>query len=242
MRPKIVCHMVTSIDGRLYSDRWTKPVGSDAAGLHRQYDEVYGRLEADGWIVGRVTMAGMAKGSGSPGPALPMTGDLRGTHVADRKGRSLAVAIDPHGRVHYGSGEVAGDHVVAVLGEQAPDSYLAELREDGVSYLFAGPDGRDLALALDTLGDAFGVRKLVLQGGARINGAFLEARLIDEFSILVYPAVDGLAGVRSIIEADGEPGHRPAAGQALRLIGSETLDGGTVWLRYAVERGMPASS
>ena len=64
---------------------------------------------------------------------------------------------------------------------------------------------------------------------------FLKAGLIDEFSILIFPGVDGLSGVPSIVEAQGEPGDRPAAGQALRLLGSEVLDEGTVWLRYAVE-------
>jgi hypothetical protein len=31
-----------------------------------------------------------------------------------------------------------GDHAIAILGEQVSDEYLSELREDGVSYLFAG--------------------------------------------------------------------------------------------------------
>lgn len=43
-----------------------------------------------------------------------------------------------------------------------PDTYLADLCEDGVSYLFAGPAGRDLAKAVDALGEAFGVETLLL--------------------------------------------------------------------------------
>jgi 5-amino-6-(5-phosphoribosylamino)uracil reductase len=234
MRPKIICQMVTSIDGRLYPSRWTKTSAVSETRMHDQYDAVYERSKADGWIVGRITMGEMAHGS--PPAAANIAGDLRKTHVADRKGRRLAVAIDPHGRVRYGSDTVAGDHVVAILGEQVPDGYLAELRAAGVSYLFAGPDGRDLPTALDTLGGAFGAGTLVLQGGGRTNGTFLKAGLIDEFSILIFPGVDGLAGVPSIVEADGQPGERPAAGQALRLLGSEVLDEGMVWLRYAVER------
>lgn len=234
MRPKIICQMVTSLDGRLNPSRWTLPAGVDAKRMRGQYDAIYDRLDADGWIVGRVTMAEMAKGSPrdrAVSAPLPRT-----TFLAEREDRALAVAFDPHGRVHYGSDAIAGDHVVAVLGEQVPDGYLAELREVGVSYLFAGPDGHDLGRALDTLGAAFGATRLVLQGGARINGAFLKAGLIDEYSILLFPAVDGLAHEPSIVEVDGAPGERPAAEQALRLLGSEILDGGIVWLRYAVER------
>ena len=116
------------------------------------------------------------------------------------RGRDVAVAIDPSGKLHYGQDHAAGDHVIAVVGEQVPDAYLRELREDGVSYLFAGPDGRDLARALATLSRDFGLETLLLEGGGRINGAFLNAGLIDEVSVLVYPGIDGLAGVSSIFD------------------------------------------
>ena len=160
-----------------------------------------------------------------------MPGRSREPHVANRNGRDLAIAIDPAGRVHYGKDDVGGDHAVAVLGEQVPVAYLAELREDGVSYIFAGPSGDDLTLAMEQ----FGVNTLLLEGGGAINGSFLKRRLIDEFSTLIYPAVDGLAGVQSIVDYHGTEDERPGAGQALRLIGCETLEGGMVWLRHKVE-------
>ncbi|WP_082478835.1 MULTISPECIES: RibD family protein [unclassified Methylobacterium] len=234
MRPRIICHMGSSIDGRLHPSRWTPPATGIADGLvHRYYEETAARLGGEGWIVGRTTMAEIAKGHPRMPSAIPAS--LRRTHLGDRKGRDLAVAIDPHGKVHYGRDDAGGDHVVAVLGEGVSDAYLAELREDGVSYLFAGPEGRDLSAAMDTLGAAFGVRTLLLEGGGIINGAFLKAGLIDEVSLLVSPALDGLAGVPTIFEYHGEPGERPAAGKALRHLQTETLEGGTVWLRYRVE-------
>jgi riboflavin biosynthesis pyrimidine reductase len=122
-----------------------------------------------------------------------------------------------------------------VLSGVTPDAYLAELREDGVSYLFAGPDGRDLAKAMDALGEMFGVETILLEGGASINGAFLKAGLIDEISVLIQPAVDGLAGVKSIFGYEGALGERPGARRALRHLQTETLEGGVVWLRYEVE-------
>ena len=49
--------MIISVDGRLYLDRWTKPAaGIDAEKLVGCYEELAKRFEADGWIVGRVTM------------------------------------------------------------------------------------------------------------------------------------------------------------------------------------------
>ena len=235
MRPRIVCHMVSSIDGRLLPDRWTQPAqGVDRAALFRHYDETAARFEADGWMVGRKTMAAYARGSARPvaaGGAIP-----RAPHVAERKGRDLAVALDPRGVLHYGQDNAGGDAIVAVLGEAAPDPYLAELREDGVSYCFAGPDGKDLDLAMNILGDAFGARTLLLEGGGIVNGAFLKARLIDEVSLLVYPGLDGLSGSPGVFEGEGAPDAMPSAGQALRPVATEVLEGGVVWLRYAIER------
>jgi riboflavin biosynthesis pyrimidine reductase len=234
MRPYIICHMVTSIDGRLHPSRFTVPaVGIPSEVLRGHYEQVTGQFEAEGWIVGRKTMAEMAKGTER------IVADVRKVarepHVANRNGRDLAIAIDPSGRVHYGKDNVGGDHVVAVLGEQVSDAYLADLREDGVSYIFAGLKGDDLGLAMEQLAAVFGVKTLLLEGGGGINGSFLKQRLIDEFSTLIYPAIDGVAGIQSIVDYHGTEDERPGAGQALRLIGCETLEGGMVWLRHKVE-------
>jgi 5-amino-6-(5-phosphoribosylamino)uracil reductase len=64
MRPKIICHMVSSIDGRLLVERWMPPpTGVDSNIIHQMYDEVAARFEADGWIVGRTSMEGYTKGA-----------------------------------------------------------------------------------------------------------------------------------------------------------------------------------
>jgi riboflavin biosynthesis pyrimidine reductase len=235
MRPHIICHMGTSIDGRLHPSRFTAPAsGVSADALRGHYERVHDRFDADGWIVGRVTMSEMAKGTERPikdAPALPRT-----AHVAARNGRKLAIAIDPAGRVHYGKDNVGGDHAVAVLGEQVSDAYLAELRHDGVSYLFAGAKGDDLSHAMEQIATLFGARTLLLEGGGKINGAFLKHKLIDEFSTLIRPAVDGVVGSQCIVDYDGPEGDRPGAGQSLRLTHCETLEGGMIWLRHAVER------
>jgi riboflavin biosynthesis pyrimidine reductase len=171
MRPKIICHMVTSIDGRLHPSRFTPPAsGIDAAVLRRHYDGVADSFKAEGWMVGRTTMQEIAKGAARP---VAATGSLpRETYGADRRERNLAVAIDPHGKVHYGKDNALGDHVAAILGENVPNGRA--------SYLFAGLDGRDMPKAMQTLHETFGVKTLLLEGGAATNGLFLKQRLIDE--------------------------------------------------------------
>ena len=96
--------------------------------------------------------------------------------------------------------------------------------------------GDDLPRAMEQLAARFDASKLLLEGGGKINGAFLKHGLVDEFSTLIYPAVDGVAGSQSIIDYSGPEGDRPGAGQTLRLTHCETLEGGMVWLRHAVER------
>lgn len=76
----------------------------------------------------------------------------------------------------------------------------------------------------------------MLEGGGIINGAFLQAGLIDEISVLIYPGIDGLSGVPNIFDHHGEADSRPAAGQTLRLLSTEVLEGGFVWIHYRVER------
>ncbi|AWB22560.1 MULTISPECIES: dihydrofolate reductase family protein [Methylobacterium] len=235
MGPKVICHMVSSINGRLHPSRFTVPAsGVDKARLRQHYDEVAAHFGAQGWMCGRVTMQEVSKGKPRQvtGPGV----SSREPFVGDQKDRDLAIAIDPEGRVHYGQDNHVGDHAVAVLSEAVSDGYLAELREDGVSYLLANPDGRDLANAMDALGETFGVEALLLEGGAAINGALLKAGLIDEINVLIHPAADGLAGVESIFGYQGQAEERPGAGQALRHMSAETLEGGMVWLRYQAEK------
>lgn len=62
-RPYIICHMATSIDGRLHPSRFTAAAAGLSSDILRgHYEKVAERLKADGWIVGRKTMAEVAKG------------------------------------------------------------------------------------------------------------------------------------------------------------------------------------
>ncbi len=230
---KITCHMITSLDGRLLPERWGDPAdGTIDQLVEAHYETTAATLNAEGWIVGRRTMAAFTD-QAAPAPLLDEPLD-RPPHLADRGGRAVAVAIDPGARLNFPRGHIDGDHPVVVLGERVPDERLAALRESGVSYVFAGPDGDRLADAMEALARGFGLRHLLLEGGGVTNGAFLAAGLIDRISTLICPTVDALAGVPSIFDAAAPADSHPAAGQHLRLAACDTLDGGVVWLRHDV--------
>ena len=141
-----------------------------------------------------------------------------------------AVVLDAGGKIAWGRGDVSGDPLLVVLTQSVPDSHLAGLREDGVSYIFAGEREIDLAAALETLNRELGIRRLLLEGGGAANGALLRAGLIDELSLILAPAVEGVPGGPAVFDIHGEPGALNAMGMALEHC--QALEGGLVWLRY----------
>ena len=68
-----------------------------------------------------------------------------------RDGAAYGLVLDPHGKIAWGRVDIGGDPIVVVLTEQVSDAHLAGLREDGVSYMFAGRRELDLELALEVL-------------------------------------------------------------------------------------------
>ena len=237
MRPKIICHMITSIDGKLHPERWTRTANvNDKKTLSAYYEDKADELHANGWIVGRTTMSYYAKGHDRTSLITPLPSEqLRKTYIAERSNRQFAITIDPKGKLHYGRENQRNEHRLTILSESVSDEYLTELQEDNVSYLFAGTDGTDLNLAMNILYNDFGVTKLLLEGGGIINGTFLQAKLVDEISLLIYPGLDGCAGVQSIFEYQGEQSNFPTREMHLRLYVAHTLDAGMVWLRYFVD-------
>jgi 2,5-diamino-6-(ribosylamino)-4(3H)-pyrimidinone 5'-phosphate reductase len=226
-RPRVICHMTTSIDGRIVVDGWPDP-----AAVRREYEAVHASYGADGWLCGRVTMEPFAGGvRGEDELAREHRGGRREDFVAPGDHDSFAFAIDASGRLAWETNDIDGDHVVAVLSERVADDYLAGLRERGVSYLLAGARDVDLAAALEKIGARFPVRTLMLEGGGRINGGMLAAGLVDEVSLLIAPVVDGRIGTPALFDLDGD-GVAPVR---LALESVERRAGDVLWLRYRLE-------
>ena len=233
-RPRVICHMMTSVDGRIVAGGW--PLSPEA---RRQYELVHASYEADGWLCGRITMEPFAKGVRSDAeiarehPGGAAREDFRAPGAHD----SFAFAVDPSGRLAWASNDIDGDHVVAILSERVSDEYLGFLRARGVSYILAGARDVDLVLALEKIGAQFGVRTLMLEGGGRINGAMLRAELIDEVSVLVAPVADGRTGTAALFDVDGND----VVPRGLALVSVERRADDVVWLRYRV-RSVSTSS
>jgi riboflavin biosynthesis pyrimidine reductase len=233
MKPEVILLMESSLDGKLHPSRWTVSPDGDKKRWSSLYERTHEALAGDAWIVGRVTMQEISKATAHPPATVPAV--ARPLHVANREAKTFAIALDPAGRVHFSGGSVGGDHAIALLGRDVPDSHLAELAGDGVSYIVAEGADIDLGAMLETLNRAFGIKRLLLEGGGAINGSFLAAGLVDEAHILMGPAFDGDVGQQGIVAFPG--GLQGKCTLSFR--GATPLEHGMVHLRYAVS---PASS
>ncbi|MHB8284825.1 MAG: RibD family protein [Caulobacteraceae bacterium] len=230
MKPHVICHMLSSIDGRILSERW-RPKG-DTGSL---FETLHDQLNGDAWIVGRVTGQEFAKAKAYPEASAQTF--PREDHIISRDAEAYGVVLDAHGKIAWGRADIGGDPIVVVLTKAVSDAHLAGLREDGVSYIFAGETEIDLAATLETLNRELGIKRLLVEGGGGANGAFLREGLIDEISLVVCPAVDGAKGAPSVFDSSEADAGKPAPVHAMTLASSETLDGGSVWLRYDLSYG-----
>ncbi|SNC76641.1 Pyrimidine reductase, riboflavin biosynthesis [Hymenobacter gelipurpurascens] len=222
MKPRLICHMMSSLDGRIILSRWGAQPNT------KEYETTAATFEAEAWLCGRVTMEKDFTDGLAP-DLKPVTEPLdRSDFVAEHGAESFAVAVDAHGKLGWESGYIDDDHVISVLTEQVPDAYLAYLREKGVSYIFGGTTELDFAAVLEKLGQLFPIRTILLEGGGHLNGSLLRAGLVDELSLLHYPVVDGAATSPTIFEQ----GEQPGPPRSFKLLSVEQRPGGILWLRY----------
>lgn len=226
-RPRVICHMVASVDGRIVPGDW--PLSTD---VRKHYEDVHASYNPDAWMCGRVTMAPFAKHVRRDAEVARenLAGAERDDFMAPGEHESFAFAVDASGRLAWEANDIDGDHVVAILSERVSDEYLAFLRNRGVSYLLAGAREVDLAVALEKVSAKFNVKTLMLEGGGRINGGMLRAGLIDEVSLLIAPVADGRTATPALFDIDGA-GVTP---HRLALESVERRDDDILWLRYRV--------
>jgi riboflavin biosynthesis pyrimidine reductase len=228
MKPHVSILMLTSVDGSLHPSRFTTSPEGTRRDWSGQYEKVHASLGGNAWLVGRVTMAEMSR-SGPHVPPGPWKIE-RPIHIAKKGVQTFAVALDPAGKVHFQGGKVSGDDVIVLLGSNVPESHLAELTADGVSYIVSPSTSVEIPPMLDVLARDFGVEHLVVEGGAGTNGTFLAAGVVDEIRVLIAPALEGPESLQGIVSY-----RNGLAGLVeLRLGSADVLEHGVVQLTYTV--------
>jgi riboflavin biosynthesis pyrimidine reductase len=225
-RPYIICHMAASVDGKTDGAAMRKVL---KPGL---YEALHTELGGNAWICGRKTMEEHFSEKEPFHPASNSPAGPQPVHVA-RRAESYAVCVDTRGKLNWASDDLAGDHLICIVSERASADYLAMLRKKNISYVVAGENSVDLAKAIQLLGAHFGIRTLLLEGGGHINGAFLQAGLVDELSLLLVPGVDGRHEIAALF--DGIPATSRSV-FPLKLKSVEQREEGALWIRYDVVR------
>ena len=91
-------------------------------------------------------------------------------------------------------------HVIEVLIEDTPAAYRGYLHERGISYITCGRHALDCQLLAQKLYALFGVRTMLVCGGGTLNWTFLEQNALDELSLLLAPAADGLPASPAVFQ------------------------------------------
>lgn len=231
-KPFVVCHMFTSVNGKIDGEFMRCQAGVPA---RTKYGDLRDFYNCDAMLYGTVTMAG--------GFSDGLVGELpdsavcypKETWAAPSEVKRYVVAVDPEGTLGWNSPYMrkrgrARAHVIEALTEQAPENYLAYLRERGVSYVVAGKEQLDCALLLHELKVHFGIERLMIAGGGFVNGSFLQSGLIDEVSIVLAPVADGNTRSVSAFENLGFLANQSAT--PLSLLDVQRIEQNGLWLRY----------
>jgi 2,5-diamino-6-(ribosylamino)-4(3H)-pyrimidinone 5'-phosphate reductase len=225
MKPHVICHTFTSIDGRIKQTIWGLPEPA------KYFEEPAAQIKADAWLVGRVTMQEFS--SRKKHKFRSVSGkDLRKDFVALQTSRTYAVVIDPSGKCEWDGNMVSTEHVIEVLTEKVSNGYLDHLRANNVSYIFGGKKELDLTLVLEKLNKLFRITTLRIDGGGHVNGAFLKAGLIDEISLVLAPVADGT--IHSLVAFEAEEGYGKRKATRLKLKSLKKIYDDFLWIRYDV--------
>lgn len=236
-RPYIFCHMMTSIDGKIMGSYMDTHEGETAGNVF--YNISFGKnpyYRHQGWLSGRVTtddnFTFYIK------PALDENASIvpEGDFIAEPNASMYYVSVDPSGKLGWESNTLTyidtTAHVLEVLTGKASNAYKAFLRKLGISYIIAGEDSLDYAMAMEKVKTLFGIETLMLGGGGVLNWSFIQAGMCDELSVVIAPAADGSSETPALFETRGGLGADKPVGFTLKS--AEAKEDGSVWLRYSV--------
>lgn len=220
-KPYIVCHMMTSVDGRIDCAMTEHLPGVE------EYYETLESLDAPSRVSGRVTaQLEMALAGEFHSDKSTALGEEKFSKVTDADG--YEIVMDTKGTLLWNDDLGSERPLLIVTSENVSREYLGYLDGKHISWIACGKDRIDLKRVCEILSESFGVKRMAVVGGGHINAAFLAADLLDEVSVLIGAGIDGRGGMAAVF--DGLPQERPVT--QLRLKNVTQFDSDAVWLRY----------
>lgn len=225
-RPFVAINMVISADGRTVVDGTERGLGSKLD--QRLMREL--RVHFDVVLNGAATFRASGTSARLNDPKLEQWRTERGmtpspiAAVLTRSGD-----LPPERRFFTDHGFEA----VIYLSSAAPDDIRRELESRGRPVVVV-PEGDEATAALDHMKCELGASRILVEGGATLNGELIVRRLVDEYFLTLAPRITGGDTAHPAVQWPGEP---TAAGiRQLSLVHARPGQTGELFLRYRVER------
>lgn len=221
-RPYIICHMMTSIDGRIDCGMTEKLKGTE------EYYKILDDLDISAVLCGRVTaeleMADKEKFS-------VKNSEIIGIESFSKKLNSekYNIIVDTKGTLLWNNYSQKIPLLI-ITSEQAEKEYFDYLNSKNISWIACGKEKINMKRAMEILKGEFNIHRLAVAGGGTVNEGFLEEKLIDEISILIGPGIDGRKGMTAVF--DGLPIDKEPV--QLKLKNIKSFDNGAVLIQYEV--------
>ncbi len=218
-RPWVMCNMISSADGGIAVDGKSGGLGGDGD------KAVFSALRSIPDVIIVASGTAIAEGYRAPQPPDDVQADRRARGQQSRPRLAIvtrSLSIDP--------GHTVFDPDARPLIITTADSDESKRNELAAvaDIVVAGDDDVDLLDALRQLGNG-GAEVILLEGGPTLNGAFVDADLVDELCLSVAPFLLGGASPRIVDHSN------VAELRDLRL--ERTLhDDGTLFHRYLRHR------
>ncbi len=223
-KPYIVCHMMTSVDGRIDCAMTEHLPGVE------EYYQTLDSFETPTHLSGRVTAEfEMAL----PGKFVSELKAHLGREEYSKKmdSSSYEIVVDTKGSLLWPDQKEETNPLLIITSEDVSPEYLDYLDAKSVSWIATGKGKIDLNRACEILSNEFSVKRMAVVGGGKINAAFLEAGLLDEVSILIGAGIDGRKGMGSVF--DGLVSNKEVT--QLKLESVQSFESGAIWIKYKVK-------
>lgn len=212
-----------SLDGRVACDMVDKISGDE---YYTALDTLACHSHVEGKMSYQIHYCGFEEYKSESG--LPVGKET--FHIAN-KANGYSISVDTRGTLLWEGTD--NSNRLCIVSEQVTEDYLTYLCEKGISYIATGKERIDLRRAMEILHEEFGVERVAVVGGGKINGGFLAAGLIDEVSVMIAPGIDGRMGQPSLF--DGITDKDDFLPTSLTFKEVSTFPNGVIWARYALK-------
>lgn len=223
-RPFAICHVMMSLDGRIGSSM-TEAIGDSDA-----YKSSLASIQCQTTLMGVERLPSKYK---DEAPFSITSGTPIGREFVNVACRAddYSIIIDTLGGLNVELVEQReAAPLIVVMSEDAPVEYADWLTRQGVNWIAVGRGDVDYERMADIISTKFGVERMVVFGGGKVNGAMLAAGLLDEVSVIVGAGIDGRRET-SVFDGIADEGWDLTR---LRLQGVARVGSAAVWLRYDV--------